>query len=54
VSAKRRTPAAGSELRSHRFVFDVGEDASNDDALIHGIIAWIEERDPDFFLPEND
>ena len=54
MSAKRRTPATGSEPRSDRLLLDVGEDASNDDALIDGIIAWIEERMPDFFLPEDD
>lgn len=47
------SPAAGSEVPTGRFVLDVGDDPSQDDALIDGIIAWIEERCPDFFLPED-
>jgi len=53
MERERRTPATGSEPRSDRFVLDIGEDASDDEALIDGIIAWIEERMPGFFLPED-
>jgi hypothetical protein len=47
------TPGPTSDSRADRLVLDV-EDESQDDALIDGIIEWIKERDPEFFLPEDD
>jgi hypothetical protein len=56
MGKKRRTPATGSEARSDRVFMAVEADSTDEEleAMAEAIVQRIEERDPDFFLPEGD